>query len=192
MAGCLIASVAEKREALLPGTSGIRGSGDPGIQGSRDPDNMALMQYSEKLRCVLTEAACLLSDVDLSIWVANCGRNVSYHSGPAALLMRLRVITSAEDGDIHIGKSKYCTLADARDKSVELIGEIVKASLALKPIYPPRIVDAEDWADRIQRGLVALQAVRAPGLRVPTDVGRAGYLTKWTLRTLFYVSMKVR
>ena len=64
------------------------------VQESTSP---GVMEHAEALKDVLVEAAKLMHMVNLKVWVLNCGRNVSHHSGPAPLLMRCNILDPMDD-----------------------------------------------------------------------------------------------
>ena len=138
---------------------------------------------------MLREAARLSSGHDYEAWVANCGRNVSHHSGFIPLLRRLDVLRTDKKQDVEKltfhGPKRYalCTSADgsrkALDKLVSLIQFADVAADVLLSVQGPKTCRA--WCSAHARLLEAVEQHPSPGMSVKSTAG-VPYLTAWTCR----------
>ena len=168
------------------------------------------MEHAEALKDVLVEAAKLMHMVDLKLWITNCGKNVSHHSGPAPLLMRYDIVDSIDDpqsstsprvqGDeLKIGDSWYRLRPDtqeSRSSSVtQKLANLIAASQAWIPAWEKPCCSMAAWKHQMHAIIEQLRQYKAPGLqpmfKKSRSPGVANYIVVWTLQALFLTSMHV-
>lgn len=178
------------------------------VQESTSP---GVMEHAESLKDVLVEAAKLMHMVDLKVWITNCGKNVSHHSGPAPLLMRCDIVDSINDpqsstspgvqGDeLKIGDSWYRLRPDTQESrssgATPKIAMLIAASHAWIPAWVKPPSSMAEWKCQMYAIIEQLSKCKAPGLqphisKKSRSPGIASYLVVWTMRALFLTSMHV-
>lgn len=127
-----------------------------------------------------------LDRMDLSVWVQNCGRFVSHHSGPGPLGLRMGVLTVAvEEGvsasrTLHIGGQVYKFQEEAQ--ALQSMIHCIRAVPSWLPLWvsPPQSIQA--FVQGVQASMHRLKQSKCPGLMMRED--DSGYVVKWTLRVI--------
>lgn len=156
---------------------------------------------SARTVAVMVSATVAMDNVDYSVWVQHCGKNVCHHSGFLALLLRMDLLTAqlpAESQSLRVwtpvrlsvdGKTRHFIPPSPEGDTVilEHFSRYVAAADALRESLasPPRT--CLEWAGKVDALLAQMKVIKSRSF-----AGTRTYLPLWTFRTAAYARMQAR
>lgn len=123
---------------------------------------------------ILVGAARSMQGADLGLWVANCGRDVSHHSGFLPMLQHLSILRKADHASVPASSSltlgvaqQEYAVATLDAKLQQKLERVQVAARLLQELYAKPCSDCQTWLARHKQAITLLEQLRPANLTPP-------------------------